>query len=564
MRTNQIVITLFLISVFVLPKSFAADVPHTELKGHTDSVYSIAFSPNGNMLASISADETIRLWNPQTRELLRTINTSRGSGLAFSRDGSILASGGGKDEVVNLWNPNTGELIKAFKGHEGTVNSVAFSPDGAVLASGTRDGKIRLWNIETGKLIRVLGAKKLDGLAFSADGSILANGGAEDANVKVWNSETGELLHMLEPAVDDVFDVAFSPEGHILASAGWGGIDLWDANTGELLRSFPRQIGRFIICVAFSPDGRVLAGGRDDKEIDLWNVENALLLKTLTGHTGDGRDGDTAFVYDVMFSPDAHILASAGGDKTIRLWEITPPEEAEPPQLPKTLTPPHAKRWSDDFNAGHLNFWTKREHQRERVTWQATNRHLVGQTQPFCNGRFNPENELARKTSYTLEFTGFPINASQLRVKLTILSAKNANVAIFIGKQPENEFFSPFLSTYQFASHKLGSPEGFNPLGIVVERVPKIALNLDEIDVVFDQGHFYLFSEGEYIVEFQDANLQKVDLVGIAVFPKDCNAEAAATIDNFVISGPSIPKTNSLSVHPKDKAAVLWGELKHQ
>ncbi|MDE0637425.1 MAG: WD40 repeat domain-containing protein [Candidatus Poribacteria bacterium] len=565
MPQNQFIIPiLLLLFAIVLPNVFAADVPHTVLEGHTDSVYSVVFSPNGAMLASIS-DETIRLWNPHTQELLRTIKTRQGRGLAFSPDGSILASGGGKNEVVNLWNPNTGELLKTLKGHQGNVTSVAFSPDGDVLASGSRDGKIRLWNPHTGELLRILETKHVDDVAFSTDGSILANGSFKGSHVKVWEPDTGELLHTFEPAVDGVFDIAFSPEGHTVASVGWGGIDLWNANIGELAQSFPRDLGRIFLCVAFSPDGHILASGRDDRIIDLWDVDRVLLLNTLIGHEGDFKNGTSA-VHDVVFSPDGHLLASAGGDGTVRLWEITPPEKVESPQLPKTLTTPHAKRWTDDFNAGHLDFWTKREHQRERVIWQATNRHLVGQTQPFCNERFNPENELARETNYTLEFTGFPINASQLRVKLTILSAKNANVAIFIGKQPKNEFLSPFLSAYQFASHKLGSPEGFNPLGlgIIVEKVPKIVLNLDEIDVVFDKGHFYLFSEGEYIVEFQDPTLQRVDLVGIAVFPKDCHAEAETIIDNFVISGPSIPKTNSLSVHPKEKAAVLWGELKRQ
>ena len=553
MRTNQIVITLFLISVFVLPKSFAADVPHTELKGHTDSVYSIAFSPNGNMLASISADETIRLWNPQTRELLRTINTSRGSGLAFSRDGSILASGGGKDEVVNLWNPNTGELIKAFKGHEGTVNSVAFSPDGAVLASGTRDGKIRLWNIETGKLIRVLGAKKLDGLAFSADGSILANGGAEDANVKVWNSETGELLHMLEPAVDDVFDVAFSPEGHILASAGWGGIDLWDANTGKLLRSFPRET-QVYICVAFSPDGHILASGRDFGVIKLWDADSGLLLEDFKAHSND--------VYDVAFSPNGHILASVGADDTVRLWQITPPEEVEPPQPPYFLTDENLKTWTEDFNAGHLNSWKKRELQRERVTWQAQNGRLHVRTKPWCNGRLNVGNHLEEQTNYTLRFTALPINVEQIRVKLSIVSADNANVGVFLGKDPQDEIIHPLEHAYQFADHTLGSPEN-RPR----TSAPRIALNnLDEIDVVFDQGHFYLFSNNEYIIDFKiDSkvnNLQTIDLLGIAVFPKVCQQAADVVVDDFIISGPSIPDAVSLNVRAKGKVAVLWGKLK--
>lgn len=562
MQMNRFIIPIFLlISALVLPKSFAANVPHTVLEGHTDSVHNVAFSPNRDVLASVSADKTTHLWNPRTGKLLRTINTGRGSGLVFSPDGNILASGGGKNRVVNLWNPNTGKLIKALKGHEGTVNSVAFKPDGTVLASGTPDGNIRLWNIEARKLIRVLDAKKVDGLAFSADGNILANGSIADRNVKVWDPDTGQLLHTLEPDVDEVFDIAFSPEGHTLASAGWGGIDLWDANTGELLHSFPRENGRFFLCVAFSPDGRVLAVGRDDKKIDLWDVDNGLLLQTLTGHTGDGRDGDTAFVYDVMFSPDGQILASAGSDKTVRLWEVTPPEEVEPPPLPDFLVDENLKTWTEDFNAGHLNSWKKRELQRERVTWQAQNGRLHVRTKPWCNARVNAGDQLEEQTNYTLRFTALPINVEQIQVKLRIVSTNNANVGIFLGKDPQDELIHPFEYTYQFADHTLGSPEK-----LPRTSAPRIGFNINEIDVVFDHGHFYLFSNDEYIIDFKIDpkvnNLQTIDLLGIAVFPKLCRQVADVVVDDFIISGPSIPNAASLNVRAKGKTAVLWGKLK--
>jgi len=558
MRANQFITTIFLISVFVLPNSFAADIPHTVLEGHTDAVLSIAFGPDGDMLASKSRGGAIKIWNPNTRQLLRTINTSKRGGIAFSPEEGFLASAGGEDKVVNLWNPHTGELLKIFKGHEDSVSSVTFNHNGTLLASGSRDGKIHLWNIETGKLIRVLSAQSLDGLAFSADGSILANGGAANANVKVWNSDTGQLLHTLEPDVNDVFDIAFSPDERILASAGWGGIDLWDANTGELLRSFPRQNGRFIICVAFSPDGRLLAGGRDDKKIDLWDVDNALFLETLTGHTGDSRDGDTAYVYDVMFSPDGQILASAGGDNTVRLWEIIPPEEVEVPSLPDFLTDENLKTWTEDFNAGHLNSWKKRELQRERVTWQAQNDRLHVRTKPFCNGRLNVGNRLEEQTNYTLRFTALPINIDQIRVKLSVVSTHNANVGIFLGKAPQDELIHPFEYAYQFADHTLGSPEKFPKTS-----APRIALNnLDEIDVVFDRGHFYLYSNDEYIVDFKVDTLGTIDLLGIAVFPKVCQQVADVVVDNFIISGTSIPDAVSLNVRAKGKVTVLWGKLK--
>lgn len=556
MRANQFITTIFLISVFVLPKTFAADPPHTILEGHTDAVYSVAFNSDGDMLASKSKEGTIKIWNPTTRQLVSTIHTNAGGGIVFSPDGRLLASGDEKGKVVNLWNPNTGELIKTLRGHDSTVKSVAFNPDGTVLASGTRDGKIHLWNIETRELIRVLGAKKLDGLAFSADGNILANGGAADTNVKVWNPDTGQLLHTLEPDVDDVFDIAFSPEGHTLASAGWNGIDLWDANTGELLHSFPRENGTFFICVAFSPDGRTLACGKDSNKIDLWNVDNALLLKTFLGHAGD-IEADKAYVYDVVFSPDGKILASAGGDRTVRLWEIAPREEVEPPQPPDFLTDENLKTWTEDFNAGHLNSWKKRELQRERVTWQSQNNQLHVQTKPFCNGRLNVNDRLAEQTNYTLRFTALPINVEQIQVKLSIISTDNANVGIFLGKAPQDEITHPFGYAYQFADHTLGSPEKFPRTS-----APRIGFDINEIDVVFDRGHFYLYSNDEYIIDFEVETLKAIDLLGIAVFPKVCRSAANVVVDDFIISGPSIPDAASLNVRAKGKVTVLWGKLK--
>ncbi len=558
MKANQIITTIFLISVFVLPKTFAADAPHTILEGHTDAVYSVAFNSDGDMLASKSKEGTIKIWNPITRQPLSTINTNTGGDIVFSPDGRLLASSDEKGKVVNLWNPNTGKVIKTIKEHKGEVSSLAFSPHGTVLAIGTRDNKIYLWNYDTDELLRILGTQKPSSLSFNTDGSSLANRVTGDRQVKVWNTNTGESLYTFEPKVELVFDIAFSPEGHMLASAGWGGIDLWDANTGELLRSFPRQSGRFIICVAFSPDGRVLAGGRDDKKIDLWDVDNALFLETLTGHTGDSRDGDTAYVYDVMFSPDGHILASAGGDKTVRLWEITPQEEVEPPQPPDFLTNENLKTWTEDFNAGRLNSWKKRELQRERVTWQAQNDRLHVRTKPFCNGQLNVGNRLEEQTNYTLRFTALPINVDQVRVKLSVVSTHNANVGIFIGKDPQDELIHPFEYAYQFADHTLGSPEK-GPR----TSAPRIALNnLDEIDVVFDRGHFYLYSNDEYIVDFKVDTLETIDLLGIAVFPKVCRQVADVVVDDFIISGTSIPDAVSLNVRAKGKVTVLWGKLK--
>ena len=546
MKTHRFFLTLFLISTFVLPKIVAADAAHTVLEGHTDSVYNVAFSPDGNLLASQSRDGTVNIWNPNTRQLLRTLNTKDSGGIAFSPDGNVLASGASTDKVVNLWNPNTGEHLNSFKGHEADVNRVIFRPDGDVLASGSSDGKVHLWDPETGELLRILNTNKLAGLAFSADSRILANGSWEGALVKIWNPETGQPLHTLKPAVDVVFDVAFSPNENILASSGWSGIDLWAADTGEHLLPFPTDSGRFLLSIAFSPDGRLLACGQDNKTITLWDADRGMLLHTLRGHAGDTRDSDTAYVRDVAFSPDGQFLASAGGDKTVRLWEITPPDEILPPKFPEGLIGPNVKTWTEDFNDGNLDSWTKREHQRERVTWEAKNGQLDVQTQPFCNGRLNIYNMLAHNTNYTLDFTAFPIKAAQLRVKLKVLDTENANAGIFIGKQPDSLFDKVFQHAYLFANHTIGGPDNWGNSG-----VPTIGVNLTEIDVVFDRGHFHLYSEGKFIVDFQ-TSLKTIDYVGIVVFPKGCGGKAAVTLDDFEISGPTISTVRIPKEEPDD------------
>ncbi len=540
MKINPFLIPIiFLVNFSVLSVTMAADAPDRILTGHTDYVYSVEFSPNGDLLATKSDDSTIRLWDPHTGQLLRTIHTNSGGGIAFSPDGKVLASGGGAEKVVNIWNPNTGRHLRSFKAHHDNVGSVAFSPNGEFFASASTDGMIRLWKPNTDHLLRILHPMKIDGIAFSADSRILANGGREDANIKLWNTETGKLIHTLKPDVQDVFDIAFSSKEHFLASAGWNGLDMWDGHTGELVRSFPREGGRIMLCVAFSPDGNILACGKDRGGINLWDTNNGTLIRNLTG------DGQT--VYDVAFSPDGRLLASVGSDDKIRLWKITPLQEIVPPTFPEGLTGPNIKRWAEDFNNGNLDSWTSREHQRERVKWQVTHGQLDVQTQPFCNGKLNLNDILAFNTNYSFEFTAFPLDAEQLRVKLKIIDTENANAGLFIGKKPDSLYHQVMQQAYLFTNHTIGGPYNATNSG-----EPTIGFNLTEIDVVFDRGQFHLYSEGKYITDFR-SSLRSIDYVGIVVFPKSCGNNAAVTLDDFQISGPSVSTVRIPKEEPEDK-----------
>jgi|GEM_PF-1297353 len=250
-------------------------------------------------------------------EYLRTLtgHISMVNSVAFSPDGTTLASGSW-DTTIKLWNVATGGLLRTLTGHTGYVYSVAFSPDGTTLASGSEDNTIKLWNVATGGLLRTLTGHTsyVDSVAFSPDGATLASGECEDNTIKLWNVATGGLLRTLTGHTGYVNSVAFSPDGTTLASGSSDNtIKLWNVATGGLLRTIIGHTS-YVSPVAFSPDGTTLASGSWDSTIKLWNVATGGLLRTLTGHI--------SIVNSVAFSPDGATLASGSSDNTIKLWDV--------------------------------------------------------------------------------------------------------------------------------------------------------------------------------------------------------------------------------------------------
>jgi serine/threonine protein kinase len=290
---------------------------HT-LKGHTSMVQAIAISPDGQLIASGSNDNNIKLWQLTTGKLLRNFNrwfsghSSMVDSLAFSPDGQLLASGSW-DDTIKLWQVNTGKQISTLTGHSNWVNSVAFSPEGQMLASGSADNSIKLWQIKTGRQISTLtGHSDLVGsVAFSQDGEILASGSA-DYTVKLWQVHTGREICTFTSHSFYVNSVAFSPDGQLLASGSADNtIKFWQVSTGRELRTLTGHSDS-VWSVAFSPDGQLLASGSWDKTIKIWHASTAREICTLTGHLN--------YVRTVAFSPDGRTLVSGSDDDTIKIW----------------------------------------------------------------------------------------------------------------------------------------------------------------------------------------------------------------------------------------------------
>lgn len=312
-----------------------------ELKCHADTVWALAFSPDGKLLASGSADATVAVWDVRRRRLLAKLKKHRSAvhSVAFHPNGTLLAAGHVDGKII-IWNLRSGKPACELNGHTKRVTCMAFSPDARHLVSTSHDGKVQLWFLRTGTAARTFRWEEetiVSSAAFSPDGRLIAIGrtrrlGPRSIGVtELWDAGSGKLVRELTRDGSVSSSFAFSADGRYIQAGGTNGsAPLWEIESGKFVRWHDGHKRR-VSAVIISPDGRHFLTGSPDGCAKLWDFRKGEVLrefKTLPEEALEPKEGEpwaTAKrrqLFSAAFSPDCRTFVTGGGDGVVRVWSL--------------------------------------------------------------------------------------------------------------------------------------------------------------------------------------------------------------------------------------------------
>mgnify|MGYP000114241842 CR=1 FL=1 len=297
------------------------------LEGHSGTIYAIDFSADEKYILTGSGDGKIKLWETSSGQQLHTANAHAKAvtSAQFSPpcpsnqncpfgNGIYFLSGGG-DNTAKLWRTDTQELVHTFTGHQDFIKAVAFSPNSYFVLTASQDNTARVWDTQSGQLLHELKdhSAPITAIDISPDGQLLLTASL-DSTINIWDSTNGQLLHSLQEDQGKIEDAVFSPHGKYILSGGSDGkVRYWNSLTGQLIHSLSGH-AKVVNTVAFSPDGKWLLSGSNDYMAKVWNAKTGKLQYNLEGHGN--------LISDVAFAPNGQIILTAGYDYAARLWDL--------------------------------------------------------------------------------------------------------------------------------------------------------------------------------------------------------------------------------------------------